>query len=177
MTTCLACGAPETRKILDFGPQPAANLLPDAPRVFVKRVTLALRFCDACGHAQQDSFYPPEELFGHYLYQSGTTRTLAKFFDWLAGAIARTLPVRGRVLEIASNDGSFLEALGRVGLKATGVEPARNLVSLSRARGHEVVEGFWPEVRPPERYERIVGMNVLAHGPAPLPFWKVFAMP
>ena len=172
MKPCLACGAAQTRKILDFGPQPAANLLPDAPMQVAKRVTLALRFCDACGHAQQDSFYPPEELFRHYLYQSGTTKTLADFFHWLAAAVARTLGPQCKVLEIASNDGSLLDALIHQGLAATGIEPARNLAAISRARGHVVIEGFWPEVGLPDRFDCIIGLNVLAHGPDPLAFLR-----
>jgi hypothetical protein len=170
MKDCLACGASGSRKILDFGCQPAANLLTDAPNSAVKRVSLGLRFCDSCGHAQQNEFYPPHELFSHYLYQSNTTKTLGNFFHWLASNIASITPYGSRVLEIASNDSSFLKALAAVGLKGIGIEPAKNLTSISRNNGYEVIDGFWPDIKIDQKYSRIVAMNVLAHCTNPLDF-------
>ncbi|MCJ2143455.1 class I SAM-dependent methyltransferase [Methylobacterium sp. E-066] len=167
MPTCLACLSENTKIILDFGLQPAANLLPDSPNAFVKRVPLALRICENCGHAQQDQFYPPEELFGNYLYQSGTTRTLNKYFEWLAGKISQNCEPSDHVFEIASNDGSFLSALKLHGLDCSGVEPASNLVSISRDRGLDVHHAFWPDLQLNKKISRIVAMNVLAHVPDP----------
>ncbi len=163
VTECLACGAFGPRKILDFGYQPAANLLADSPNATVKRVSLGLRFCDSCGHAQQDAFYPPSELFSYYLYQSNTTKTLGDFFQWLASGIASITPHASSILEIASNDGSFLKALAQFGLKGVGIEPAKNLAAMSRIDGMEVIDGFWPDVNIDKKYSRIVAMNVLAH--------------
>lgn len=167
---CLACGHPDTRIILDFGPQAAANLLSDAPDATVRRERLALRYCDACGHAQQDFFYPPEELFTTYAYQSGTSGTLARYFEWLAGVIAPDMPEGGSLLEIASNDGSFLKRFEGTGVEAFGVEPATNLVKVAQAEGVRTIHGFWPDAAPREKVDRIVAMNVLAHGPEPLAF-------
>ncbi|ESQ80779.1 class I SAM-dependent methyltransferase [Asticcacaulis sp. YBE204] len=167
---CLACGTTGMRTILDFGPQAAANLLCTSPSETVRRERLGLDYCPACGHAQQTVFYPPKDLFEHYLYASGTTRTLASYFDWLAQAIAQDAGIGSTVLDIASNDGSFLRALAKAGLTPTGVEPAANLVAIARQDGLEVMEGFWPQTGAGLRFDRIVGMNVLAHGPDPLAF-------
>ena len=69
-------------------------------------------------------------LFSKYLYESGTSRTLSKYFEWLADKIAKlTRPKAeklGRpyaVLEIACNDGSQLDKF-----KALGWEKMRSQV-------------------------------------------------
>lgn len=167
---CLACGRVEARLILDFGPQAAANLLTEGPDEAVRKETLALRYCDACGHAQQDYFYPPDELFSTYAYQSGTSGTLIRYFEWLASVIGKGAPKGASLLEIASNDGSFLKCFAGSGIDVVGVEPAGNLVEVSRAAGVRTIHGFWPEAAPAEPVSRIVAMNVLAHGPDPLGF-------
>ena len=168
---CLACGAESTENILDFGRQPAANLLVTAATSLVVKKDLALNFCMDCGHAQQRSFYSPDDLFSNYLYQSGTSNTLKKYFHWLAGSIAKAQPAKSNVLEIASNDGSFLSALSSHGLSCEGVEPARNIAQISRDLGHRVHVGFWPlslEVK----FDVIVAQNVAAHTPNPLSFMR-----
>lgn len=169
---CLACGAQNCRTILDFGSQPAANLLTDRPDASVRTERLALDFCDLCGHAQQGYFYPPEELFSDYLYQSGTSKTLGHYFDWLASAIASAACDGARLLEIASNDGSFLTRFSNTHVRASGVEPARNLVEIARAAGAATEHAFWPTPPRQDPLDFIIAMNVLAHTPHPLEFLK-----
>jgi len=168
---CLACDGTNLRKVIDFGRQPAANLLTTSIDVSVEREELALYLCPDCGHAQQGSFYSPVDLFSNYLYQSGTSRTLRKYFDWLAGNVARTVQPRSRVLEIASNDGSCLSALAAVGLDCEGVEPAVNIAEISREAGHRVHVGFWP-IHIAETFDVIIAQNVAAHTPDPLSFMR-----
>lgn len=173
--TCLACGSDELSEVLNFGPQAAANLLAAGPDEPTRRETLALLFCNACGHAQQKSFYPAEELFSHYLYQSGTSKTLADYFDWYANAISRAVGSDAKCLEIASNDGSFIRAMSKIGMSCSGVEPASNLVAHCREEGLEVLEGFWPNTKPEGKFDVITAQNVAAHTPDPFGFMKGIA--
>ena len=168
---CLACGTTKIENILDFGRQPAANLLVKSATSPIVKEDLALDFCLDCGHAQQRSFYSPEDLFSNYLYQSGTSNTLKKYFDWLANSIARAQPPKSNVLEIASNDGSFLSALSAHDLGCEGVEPAQNIAEISRNLGHRVHVGFWP-LSLETKFDVIVAQNVAAHTPDPLSFMR-----
>lgn len=167
---CLACGVDALSVVLELGAQPAANLLLENEADAFERVDLALMRCPYCGHLQQRSFFSPQRLFGHYLYRSATSQTLARFFDWLAQSLADFLPAGARVLELACNDGSFLDALQRHSLRARGIDPAENLVRLCLDRGLDVSCDFWPSPRESGRYEAVVALNVLAHTPEPLPF-------
>ena len=166
---CLACGSRKLENILDFGWQPAANLLVKSAQSLIEKEDLSLNFCLDCGHAQQRSFYSPKDLFSNYLYQSGTSYTLKMYFNWLAKCIARAHPPGSNVLEIASNDGSFLSALTEHSLDCEGVEPARNIAEISRNSGHRVHVGFWPlELK--SKFDVIVAQNVAAHTPDPFSF-------
>lgn len=167
---CLACDACALQQVLELGAQPAANLLLRHKDERFERVDLALMHCPNCGHLQQRTFFPSKLLFDHYLYRSGTSQTLARFFDWLAASLAQWLPPQARVLELASNDGSFLDALQARGFRARGIDPARNLVRLCIERGLDVECDFWPTSRECGRYDAVVALNVLAHSPAPLAF-------
>lgn len=169
-SACLACGCTSLVEILDFGPQPAANLLSEELGAPVRAESLGLAFCDACGHAQQIYFYPPEELFSEYLYASGTSETLARYFGALASALVEGMSPGQTLLDIASNDGSFLTCFQGSSVKAYGIEPAGKLVESSRKLGIETTHGFWPETSLGHPVDRIVAMNVLAHGPDPLAF-------
>ena len=167
---CLACGQMTARMIMDLGNQPAANLLSLKPNAPVQREHLALRFCDSCSHGQQDFYYAPENLFDNYLYQSGTSRTLNDYFSWFAENLREESSGDISVLEIASNDGSLLTALKQKLIDAHGMEPAANLVEVSRARGCSVSQGYWPDLQSTKQYDRIIAMNVLAHVTRPFEF-------
>src|SRR5207245_1545519 len=80
-------------------------------------------------------------------------------------------PGRG-VLEVASNDGYLLQFFQARGVPVLGVEPARNVAAVARARGIPTLARFFgPDVVEQVlgelgRAEVVVGNNVLAHVPA-----------
>lgn len=161
---CLVCGRPVV-KTLDLGSQPLANALIDEPDAPYSEYPLGLARCPSCTHAQLTHFLAPEILFQDYLYASGTSGTLRAYFDWFAASLAQALPQNARILELASNDGSLLDSLRAQGFTPTGIDPAHNLCEVARAKGHAVLEGFFPETRPDTAADVIVAMNVAAHTP------------
>lgn len=171
---CLCCDASGLRRVLDFGLQPPANAYAAsaAAAAAVRRHPLALNLCTRCWHAQLSWSVDRRELFAHYAYVSGTSRTLTRFFDWFAAALARALPSGSRVLEIAANDGSLVRSLRSAGLDALGIDPAENIVARARAEGLPVRQGWWPAAAAgfEGRFDAIVCMNVLAHVDDPLAF-------
>lgn len=163
---CVVCGA-DTRVCLNLGEQPLANALLGSSTEAYERYPLGLASCPECSHGQLTHFVPPERLFANYLYASGTGQALRPYFEWFAASLAGSLRPGARVLEIACNDGSLLDCLRAEGLDACGVDPAANLTSLARSRGHDVLTGFFPETRPDGVFDAIIAMNVLAHTPDP----------
>jgi SAM-dependent methyltransferase len=172
---CLACDHAGLALALDLGTQTLANDYLPQPCDSAPRYPLALNHCPACGHGQLSHFVSPERLFGHYLYASGTSQTLLRYFDWFAQACRSVAAEGSRVLEIASNDGSLLQALKAVGFDVLGIDPARNLAHAAQQRGLPTLCDFWPsdQIAPDARFDLVVGQNVLAHTPTPHAFLQV----
>jgi SAM-dependent methyltransferase len=115
----------------------------------------------------------PDLMFRHYLYVSGTTRTLREHFAHLArDAFQWVSPRPQRVLDIACNDGTLLEVFRQEGCTVRGVDPAGNLVAQAAAKGLDVVEGYWPQAQSEAGgpFDVITATNVLAHVADPRAF-------
>ena len=168
---CLACGSTKISRVLDLGNQEPANLYGEKGQHEV--LSLILVACEKCGHGQQLEHYNPSSLFKEYLYASGTSQTLKNYFESLADVFARIFSNESRVLEIASNDGSFLDALRDRGFFPVRVDPSSVMSERARRKGHQVIEDFWPTAAiPDKKFDLVVAQNVLAHVPRPLEFLK-----
>lgn len=158
--------------------QPHANDFSDTLQLKF-RESLRLRGCTRCGHAQQAVFVDPKLLFADYHYASGTSRSLKQYFDRYAAELAARLGTGTRILEVACNDGSFLDSLAAQGFGSLkGVDPAANIVAAARAKGLDVDVDFFNTAyasRQDRRYDLIVGQNVLAHTPDPLDLLRAAA--
>ncbi len=167
---CVACGGAELLPFLDLGCQPLANAFHPAHEEPAS-YPLVVAHCCTCGHKQLTASVPPDLMFRQYPYRSGVSETAREDFRQLAKHIVRQ---RGkcRVLDIACNDGTFLEELEAVGCEAVGVEPARNLVRVAAEKGLTVHGRYWTKELAGflGQFDVITAMNVLAHTDDPLTF-------
>jgi novobiocin biosynthesis protein NovU/D-mycarose 3-C-methyltransferase len=169
ISRCRCCGSADLEPVLDLGSQPLANSYVLEPTE-LPTFPLELLVCRSCFLAQLSVVVDPTLLFEHYLYVSGTSRTLREHFAGLARESVELFHPR-RVLDLACNDGTLLEAFRREGCEVAGVDPARNLVALATEKGLNVAEGYWPHVRPPGGpFDVITAANVLAHVADPRAF-------
>ena len=172
ITECLVCQSRDMKTIFDLGDQPPANALQDHPNTFIQCAQLAAQMCKDCTHVMQKVAYDAKALFDKYLYVSGTSNTLNEYFDWFASNVARHYEDQA-ILEIASNDGTLLRKLKDRGCQyVEGVEPAKNLVAQSAAKGVYVTQDYWPFDTGNQKYGVIIAMNVLAHNDKPIDFLK-----
>jgi hypothetical protein len=172
-TRCRACDGTALRGFLSLGPQPLANAFLSGEGDFgdERFFPLDVYCCDGCGLVQLLDVVDPEALFGHYLYASGVSETMvAHFRDYARSVTGRlSLSSADLVVEIASNDGSLLAQFAALGVRTLGVEPARNIAAMARARGIETVSRFFDQqvgrelaaAYGPAR--AVVANNVLAH--------------
>lgn len=133
---CRGCGSTDVQTVLDLGAQPHCNRLvlagePDAPHY-----PLRLGFCHACTLVQIDHTIPKETMFADYPYVSGTTATLRDHFRQSAArlAILYGLGPADLVVDIGSNDGTWLAQYGPTGCRVLGVEPAENVARIASVR-------------------------------------------
>jgi SAM-dependent methyltransferase len=174
LDTCLACGGSRLTPYLDLGEQPLANSYHDG-KTKLDAYPLGVNLCGECFHTQLTVAVNPDLMFKNYLYVSGTTTTLSKYFEDFVLRAERDLGVGRplRVLDIASNDGSLLEKFGSRGHTVLGVDPAENLRPLSEAKGVPTLVSYWNEDalnRSGGQFDVIVAMNVLAHITYPADF-------
>ena len=169
---CLCCGGNNLRMALDLGVQPPANSYTLNPDEEVSQFPLALNICTNCWNAQLSFCVDRKEIFDHYAYVSGTSKTLTKFFAWFAKALSKAMPTGGRVMELACNDGSLIREMQNVGLDCIGVDPAANIAKQAQEAGLPVVCGYWPQVanKIDGKFDVMVCMNVVAHVDDPLTF-------
>lgn len=170
LTECLACGSTDLEPYFDLGDQPLANSFHrgGSPQ---PTYPLAVNVCRRCWHTQLTVAVEPDLLFKNYLYTSGTTNTLQKYFQTFAWSV--TQGKRLRVLDIASNDGSLLEEFRVYECEVQGVDPAENLRPLSEVKGVPTHVGYWNEDTFNQiggDWDVIIAMNVLAHVPNPAEF-------
>lgn len=119
VTACRLCDSENLTEALDLGETPLANEL-DGTELF----PLVVERCDDCGHHQLSIAVNPERLWGpSYPYQSGTSPVFRAHLEKLADEVAALKP-GGRVLEIASNDGTLVKMLAERGLDALGIDPS-----------------------------------------------------
>ena len=193
---CPVCGGHEHdahQQVLSLGNQPLANDFRTSQEqaLTLPRFPLNLVRCTRCHHMHLDTAYDRQILFDNYLYESGTSSTLRKYFQWLASKVTNEIIVQDTsssssssaprtVLEIASNDGSQLDEFKILGWETIGVDPAANLAQGAKDRGHSIVVGFWGEnvhasslpSSVVSSLDAIVAQNVLAHVVSPIKFLK-----
>ncbi len=144
---CRVCGGEHLELVLDLGDQPHCNSLlgPDDLARRELYYPLRLCFCHGCTTVQIDHTVPKEEMFGEYLYVSGTTRTLREHFETSAKRLADRLGLQpgDLVVDIGSNDGTWLGYFKELGMRTLGVEPARNIAAQANAAGIETLNEFF----------------------------------
>lgn len=147
MNGCRICRGTNLHKFLSLGDQPHCNR-------FLKKEELAsqepfypldMYFCQDCALVQLGYVVPPEAMFRDYPYVTGTTATLPHHFQGLAKEIvARFKPAPGSlVVDIGSNDGTFLKAFQSFNLRTLGVDPAVNIAEIANQSGIETIPEFF----------------------------------
>ncbi len=164
---CRGCGSAALEALFSLGDLPYANSFPVRSPCLPKH-RLALVICADCRLVQLDEFPDLEELYSNYIWETASSSSVPLFLKDAAAGILSTGKI-DKVIEIASNDGTFLSAFKELGCETVGVEPARNLATASSKKGLHIIndyisEGFtdkYPDLR--GQFDLLIARNVLAH--------------
>jgi len=136
---CRGCGEHTVELFLDLGEQPHCNRLipPSLADQREPHFPLRVGFCTNCSLVQIDHTIPKESMFSDYPYVSGTTKTLVRHFQDTAERLIDTygLGAGDLVVDIGSNDGTWLSKYQPHGLRVLGIDPAANVVELALENG------------------------------------------
>ena len=170
LTNCVACNEIVSKLTLDLGYQPLANDFLETARDF-ETYPLKLMRCINCFHSQLSIAVNPSRLFRNYSYISGTSETLSKYFNFLVEKINSEFGLNGKILDIGSNDGSFLSKFIETNWIGIGVDPAVNLIPISVSKGVHTIPAFFSQKTAQvlaTDFDVVVAMNIFAHTSNPL---------
>ena len=113
---CRICFSRKIEKVLDLGRQPLANSLSKGKANVEKKYELCVFFCRSCFTPQLTKNIKPSTLFSNYVWRTSTSSLANKFSEQFSRLILRrSKKSKPNVLEIASNDGTFLRSFKRKG--------------------------------------------------------------
>ena len=136
VTSCRICSSNQLTEILDLGNQPPANSLYSSSESPPMKIPLRTLFCNDCKSLQLGESVNPEFLFGKYLWVTGTSRTAFKYSKLFAErALKKITSDDPFIVEIASNDGTFLKEFKRNNCEVLGIDPAKNIAKLAISEG------------------------------------------
>ena len=172
-SSCRLCGARRLALAFSLAATPPANAFVPAARVGVRQpcFPLDLFFCHECTHLQLLDVVDPRTLYEDYVYVSGTSRQFVRHFAGYADSLWSYAGARAGdlVVEIGSNDGTLLQAFGKLGARVLGIDPARAIAEAATRAGIETLpEFFSPQLGARLRAERgpakiVAANNVFAH--------------
>ena len=130
--SCRICNNKNIEEFIDLGDQPPANSLIKSVDENEKYYPLSLSWCPECNLVQLNHTVDPKELFSNYFWVTSTSKIAIehskKFYNEI---LKRKNNLKdGYVLEVASNDGTFLLPFIENDYKVLGVDPAKNIVDI-----------------------------------------------
>jgi methylation protein EvaC len=160
---------------LDFGKMPLANAFLKEEEITKEYFfNLAAGFCLGCSAVQLIHQPEREKMFhADYPFLTGSSQTMTTHFRCLAGDILTRYcqSPDSFVVEIGSNDGTFLSNFRGHDLRHLGVEPSKKLADLAATLGVRTLTAFFDKdtasgiFRESGPADAIVAANVLCHIP------------
>ena len=144
INNCRVCNSIDIEEVLDLGNQPPANSLHKDNSDKPPLVPLRLLFCKDCCAVQLGETVDPEYLFNEYVWVTGTSSTAELYSrDFTKNALEVSGLKEPSVIEIASNDGTFLKCFQESGCEVLGIDPAKNIAEEASSRGIPTLSEFF----------------------------------
>jgi hypothetical protein len=171
---CRACRSKKLSTFLDLGKSPISNDYQESLDAKNQNFPLAVLVCNSCEFLQLSEVHDPSTHFNdRYPYFSGYSSTWTNHCMKSSRELAQEFKLtEGKmVLEIASNDGTFIRNFIDYGTDILGIEPSQNVAMFAINSGVPTKVDFFSRklarslVSEGIRPDLIIGCNVLAHVP------------
>ena len=168
---CRLCGSNNIKKVFDLGQTPLANSYSKIEiSKKLRKYPLKLNYCYNCGHLQLTHSIKPTKMFSNYLYKTNTSQKNYLHFKIYANEIKKIFKNKNaKILDIASNDGTFLNFFEKKKFFRLGIDPAKNLKKLSLKKGIEQLDTFFTKKKSENikkkygKFDIITANHVCAH--------------
>ena len=178
---CRSCGSTNLSTVWNLSNSPYGDFYKptEEEAINVKFETLSLGFCTDCKMLQLLEITDLTATYDDYLYRSSITNALSSYYEQMAIRLISeySLEPQELIVDIGSNDGTFLSNFLSKGFKVVGVEPTRSNAVTSELNGiytiNEYFEGHTANrILKEYGYPRLISMNyTLANLPNLLSFF------
>ena len=141
---CRLCSSKDLQLVLDLGDQPPANSLRKSFDESVPDAPLKLVQCSNCDVVQLTATVAPDYLFSQYVWVTGTSATARSYSETYRSEVLNRSHISSPfVVEVASNDGTFLKQFKDQGCQILGIDPAQNIASEASNAGIPTIAEFF----------------------------------
>ncbi len=134
MANCRICKG-KLNKIVDLG---KISLVGNFSKKLKKqkKFKISLNFCIECKHVQIAEILNPNLLFKKYLWETGVSASNISIIEDIIKKLRKFgISKKSKILEIASNDGSFIKLINKkYKCLAVGIDPANNFKKFSKKK-------------------------------------------
>ena len=113
---CKNCKKKKLSKIVKIGKQPLSGFFYSRKKYNLKQYSLDLYKCSECGLIQLDNKVKIEKMYGkHYGYKTSVSNLMISHFEKKVKKLKKFkfIKPKDKVLDIGSNDASFLKLIGK----------------------------------------------------------------
>lgn len=168
---CRICGFKGIVPFLYLGKHPLANSLEGEINYSGKKYSLTLVFCPRCSLVQLKETVKKEILFDSYFWITGISERVKKYAEIFYRRIVNSTQIKpgDLIVEIASNDGTFLKPFLRNGYNVVGIEPAKNIAKISESNGIRTINQYWDHKTASQvvslygKAKLVIARNVIPH--------------
>ena len=171
----------KTEEIINFGKMPIANGFLDKKN-FDKEFffNLSASFSRKVSLLQLNDFPKPSQMFNdNYPFYTSSSKFMINHFKEYSKFVKKLLPPKGKLIEIGSNDGTFLNNFKNLNIESVGIEPSKNVHIVACKRGIKSKNIFFNQFNIKKNVKNfigktdiIVGANVVCHIPNLIEFIK-----
>ena len=136
---CRLCNSKKLTTVINLNSTPLANSFLKRSELQKKEkyYPLKVNFCNNCYHLQLSHIVKAKKMFDNYLYLTNTSKQNRDHFKEYADQVKKKNASKSKVsiLDIASNDGTFLNFFNKKNYDRLGIDPAKNLSKYSKKLG------------------------------------------
>ena len=144
---CPICSSNSWEVVLSLAATPLGDRLSDSfeKATSLPKYALELALCNDCGHTFLPLVVAPEESYGDYFFETSDSPGLSDSMQRIAEQLWRdcSKSKNNYVLDIGSNDGTWLQHFKNLSANVLGIEPSPRHAQEATARGVETINGYF----------------------------------
>jgi SAM-dependent methyltransferase len=172
---CIFCNSEKVEEVLRLNKVSIATKFFNKPKVLSPKYPLGVSLCKKCLYIQNTELINPSLIFNkNYNYYSNSALTFLKHLKKESVFIKKrfNLNKNSKVLEVASNDGSFQGLMQNLFINTLGVEPSKKHYLIAKKRGLKVYNSFFDTKLINKKklsglFDLVIMRNVISHTPKP----------